>query len=152
MEPASETNEVNPSHLVQHHRAQQSNERVKTYRRTAAGQKKKDALNARRYRNAPETVCPSPCAASATTKPLPWVCMHRNLASLVLEPLIEAGKLYADNRGNTRMEAGVVFSKRSIKPSRQAAGDFRRLIGWRASGAESGDWRPASGGLAVARV
>jgi hypothetical protein len=29
-----------------------------------------------------------------------YLTQHRNLSSLVLEPLIEAGKLYADNRGN----------------------------------------------------
>ena len=29
-----------------------------------------------------------------------YLIQHRNLSSLVLEPLIEAGKLYADNRGN----------------------------------------------------
>ena len=29
-----------------------------------------------------------------------YLTQHRNLSSLVLEPLIEAGKLYADSRGN----------------------------------------------------
>jgi len=29
-----------------------------------------------------------------------YLTQHRNLSSLVLEPLIEAGKLYSDNRGN----------------------------------------------------
>lgn len=29
-----------------------------------------------------------------------YLTQHRNLSSLVLEPLVEAGKLYADNRGN----------------------------------------------------
>jgi len=29
-----------------------------------------------------------------------YLTQHRNLSSLVLEPLMEAGKLYADNRGN----------------------------------------------------
>jgi len=29
-----------------------------------------------------------------------YLTQHRNLSSLVLEPLIDAGKLYADNRGN----------------------------------------------------
>ena len=29
-----------------------------------------------------------------------YLTQHRNLSSLVLEPLIETGKLYADNRGN----------------------------------------------------
>jgi len=60
-----------PFGCTKRHRAQQSNERVKAYRATERGKKKKDALNARRYRNSPETACQSPGAASATTEPVP---------------------------------------------------------------------------------
>ena len=52
-------------------RARQSNERVKAYRRTERGKKKKDALNARRYRTSPSTACESSCEGSAHTKPRP---------------------------------------------------------------------------------
>jgi hypothetical protein len=60
-----------PFGCAKRHRAQQSNERVKAYRRTGRGKKKKDALNAKRYRGSPSTACESPCEASANTKPLP---------------------------------------------------------------------------------
>jgi len=53
------------------HRARQSNERVKAYRRTERGKRKKDALNARRYRTSPSTACESSCEGSAHTKPRP---------------------------------------------------------------------------------
>lgn len=39
-----------PFGCAKRHRARQSNERVKAYRRTVWGKQKKDALNARRYR------------------------------------------------------------------------------------------------------
>ena len=57
-----------PFGCTKRHRAQQSNERVKAYRQTERGKKKKDALNARRYRTSPSTACESPCEASANTK------------------------------------------------------------------------------------
>jgi hypothetical protein len=60
-----------PFGCTKHHRAQQSNERVKAYRGTEEGKEKKDALNARRYRRSPSTVCESPCEASAYTQPPP---------------------------------------------------------------------------------
>jgi hypothetical protein len=60
-----------PFGCAKHHRAQQSNERVKAYRGTEEGKEKKDALNARRYRRSPSTVCESPCEASAHTQPAP---------------------------------------------------------------------------------
>jgi len=60
-----------PFGCAKHHRAQQSNERVKAYRRTDRGKKKKDALNARRYRTSPSTACESSCEGSAHTKPRP---------------------------------------------------------------------------------
>ncbi len=49
-------------------RAHQTNERVKAYRRTERGTRKKNALNARRYRGLRSTSCESPCEASANTK------------------------------------------------------------------------------------
>ena len=59
-----------PFGCARHHRAQHSNERVKAYRRTERGKKKKDALNARRYRWQPSTACESSCdAAGHTTLP-----------------------------------------------------------------------------------
>jgi hypothetical protein len=60
-----------PFGCAKRHRAQQSNERVKAYRRTGRGKKKKDALNARRYRRSPATACESSCEASAKAKPPP---------------------------------------------------------------------------------
>jgi hypothetical protein len=57
-----------PFGCTKRHRAQQSNERVKAYRRTERGKKKKDALNARRYRTSLSAACESPCEASANTK------------------------------------------------------------------------------------
>jgi len=60
-----------PFGCAKRHRTQQSNERVKAYRRTERGKTKKDALNARRYRSSPSTACELPCAASANTKPPP---------------------------------------------------------------------------------
>jgi hypothetical protein len=57
-----------PFGCAKRHRAQQSNEWVKAYRRTERGKKKKDALNARRYRTSPSTARESPCEASANTK------------------------------------------------------------------------------------
>jgi len=57
-----------PFGCAKRHREQQSNERVKAYRRTERGKKNKDALNARRYRTSPSTACESPCEASANTK------------------------------------------------------------------------------------
>jgi len=53
------------------HRARQSNERVKAYRRTERGKQKKDALNARRYGTSPSTSCESSCEGSAPAKPPP---------------------------------------------------------------------------------
>ena len=49
-----------PFGCAKRHRARQSNERVKAYRRTETGKKKKDALNARRYRSSPSPACESP--------------------------------------------------------------------------------------------
>jgi hypothetical protein len=60
-----------PFGCAKRHRAQQSNERVKAYRRTERGKKNKDALNATRYRSSHSTACESPCEASANTKPPP---------------------------------------------------------------------------------
>ena len=57
-----------PFGCAKRHRARQSNKRVKAYRRTEAGKKKKDALNARRYRTSPSTVCESSCEGSAHTQ------------------------------------------------------------------------------------
>ena len=48
-----------PFGCAKRHRARQSNERVKAYRRTKGGKRKKDALNARRYRRRPSTACES---------------------------------------------------------------------------------------------
>jgi hypothetical protein len=73
-----------PFGCAKRHRAQQSNERVKAYRETAAGKEKKDALNARRYRESPSTACESPCNASADTTPPP--CEHSDPAD---SPLAE---------------------------------------------------------------
>ena len=56
-----------PFGCAKRHRAQQSNERVKAYRGTEGGKKKKDALNARRYRTLPSAAWESPCEASANT-------------------------------------------------------------------------------------
>jgi hypothetical protein len=61
-----------PFGCAKQHRAQQSNERVKAYRGTAVGKEKKDALNARRYRESSLTACESPCNASADTTPPPY--------------------------------------------------------------------------------
>ena len=58
-----------PFGCAKRHRAQQSNKRVNAYRQTECGKRKKDALNARRYRGSPSTACESPCEASANTKP-----------------------------------------------------------------------------------
>jgi hypothetical protein len=60
-----------PFGCAKSHRGRQSNERVKAYRRTEAGKKKKDALNDRRYRTSPSLVCESSCEGSAHTKPRP---------------------------------------------------------------------------------
>jgi len=60
-----------PFGCAKRHRARQANERVKAYRRTEAGKRKKDALNARRYRPWPSMACESSCEGSAHTKPPP---------------------------------------------------------------------------------
>ena len=60
-----------PFGCAESHRARQSNERVKAYRRTERGKKKKDALNARRYRTSPSTACELSCEGSAHTQPRP---------------------------------------------------------------------------------
>jgi hypothetical protein len=60
-----------PFGCAKRHRAWQSNERVKAYRRTEHGKKKKDALNARRYGTSPSTPCESSCEGSAQAKPPP---------------------------------------------------------------------------------
>ena len=69
------------------HRAQQSNERVKAYRRTERGKEKKDALNARRYRSSLSTGCESPCEASANAKPPPCEPADSPLAENATQPL-----------------------------------------------------------------
>ena len=48
-----------PFGCAKRHQASQSNERVKAYRGTETGKKKKDALNAKRYRRPPSTTCES---------------------------------------------------------------------------------------------
>lgn len=60
-----------PFGCARRHRARQANERVKAYRRTEAGKRKKDALNARRYRASPSLACGSSCEGSVHTKPRP---------------------------------------------------------------------------------
>jgi len=60
-----------PFGCAKRHRTRQSNERVKAYRRTERGKRKKDALNARRYRSSPSTACESSCEGSAHTQPRP---------------------------------------------------------------------------------
>lgn len=54
-----------PFGCARRHRARQSNERVKAYRRTKSGKQKKGALNARRYRRPPSEACPSQCTEVA---------------------------------------------------------------------------------------
>jgi len=76
-----------PFGCTKRHRAQQSNERVKAYRRTERGKKKKDALNARRYRSSPSTACESPCEASANTKSPPCDPADSPLAENATQPL-----------------------------------------------------------------
>lgn len=60
-----------PFGCAKRHRARQSNERVKAYRRTERGKQKKDALNAKRYGTSPSTPCESSCEGSVHTKPRP---------------------------------------------------------------------------------
>lgn len=58
-----------PFGCAKRHCAQQSNERVKAYRRTAAGKAKKDALNARRYRRLASSDCEPSRKSSAVVAP-----------------------------------------------------------------------------------
>ncbi|MFW6170485.1 MAG: hypothetical protein ACODAD_08345 [Planctomycetota bacterium] len=58
-----------PFGCAKRHRARQSNERVKAYRRTKGGKRKKDALNARRYRRRPSVACDSARESSSGTPP-----------------------------------------------------------------------------------
>jgi len=76
-----------PFGCAKRHRAQQSNERVKAYRRTERGKKNKDALNARRYRGSPSPACESPCEASANTKLLLCEPANSPLSENAAQPL-----------------------------------------------------------------
>jgi hypothetical protein len=61
-----------PFGCAKRHRARQSNERVKAYRRTEVGKAKKDALNARRYRYLASSDCEASGKSPTVVEPQPF--------------------------------------------------------------------------------